>query len=180
MTRSWFLALAVALLARVAVAQSPDRVEVFGGFSYVTNDFSLTSGNGLKGWDASANFRIAPYVGFAADFSGYYPSGCCGRNKVHTFLFGPQVSFRLNRVTPFAHFLMGSANLSMAAPGAFALASYRAFTYAAGGGVDFSLTRRLALRGQGDWLHTGFQTWDSQGSDPPNGARILTGIVIRF
>jgi len=75
-------------------------------------------------------------VGVTADFSGYYPSGCCGTNSVHTYLFGPQVSFRLQRVTPFVHFLMGGAHISFSAPGAFVLSSDKAFLYAFGGGID--------------------------------------------
>ncbi|HET9306954.1 MAG TPA: outer membrane beta-barrel protein [Candidatus Sulfotelmatobacter sp.] len=183
MPRHFSVILAVTALIGVATAQSSEsssRVEVFGGFSYLTHDFSLTTANGLKGWDGSATFKVARYVGVTADFSGYYPSGCCGTNSVHTYLFGPQVSFRLQRVSPFVQFLMGGAHISFSAPGAFALASDKAFLYAFGGGIDYSLTRRLALRGQVDWLHSGYETWDSQGSDPPNGARIVTGVVIRF
>ena len=56
------------------------------------------------------------------------------------------------------------------------------FTFGAGGGVDYRLTRRIALRGQLDWLHTGFQTSDNQRSNEviPNVVRVSTGIVFRF
>ena len=35
-----FVILAVSLLAEFSVAQSPDRLEVFGGYSYITSDFT--------------------------------------------------------------------------------------------------------------------------------------------
>lgn len=172
MLRFSSLVLAVALLAGVSVAQSSDHVEVFGGYSYVNNDFSLTAQH-MQGWNASANLEIAHHVGLTADFSGLYPNA-----KVYTFLFGPQVSFKLNRVTPFAHFLMGDAIVHYNGY----LSSGSSYAYAAGGGADFNLTRRLALRGQADWLHTKFQTINSQGGSIfyPNVVRISTGIVIRF
>jgi opacity protein-like surface antigen len=178
------LVLAISFLADVAAAQSSDRVEVFGGFSYVSNDFSNTASD-LKGWDGSANFKIARYIGLDADFSGYYPSTCCGNGaKVHTFLFGPQVSFGLKRVTLFAHFLLGDANVLYSPAGSlfshYNVASENSFTYAEGGGVDFRLMRRVALRGEVDALHTDFQTVDSQGASDHSAARILTGIVFRF
>ncbi len=173
MPRVFSLVLAVAVLAGVSAAQFSDRFEVFGGYSYVNHDFSLTSQLGMQGWNASANFEIAHPLGLTADFSGFYPNA-----KVYTFLFGPQVSFRLNRVTPFAHFLMGEAIVHYNGY----LTSDSSFAYAAGGGVDFAMTRRLALRGQVDWLHTKFQTFDSQGGSIfyPNVVRISTGIVFRF
>jgi opacity protein-like surface antigen len=178
------LVLAVYLLADVGVGQSSDRVEVFGGFSYVSNDFSNTASD-LKGWGASANFKIARYIGMDADFSGYYPSTCCGNGaKVHTFLFGPQVSFGLKRLTVFGHFLLGDANVLYSPSGSlfyhYNVASENSFSYAEGGGVDFRLMRRLALRGEVDALHTNFQTVDSQGASDHRAARILAGVVFRF
>jgi len=181
---------AVLLLTSCAMAQSP-KVEIFGGYSYINQDFSLTSPNGLTGWNASATFKVAPFVGVVADFSGYYPGynfGCvdCGQSgKIHTFLFGPQASFRLGRVKPFARFLIGDSNVRTAAdaiPNLNTFTSSNSLTYGAGGGVDIKLTRMLALRGQVDWLHNRLQTADNQRSSEliPNVVRISTGIVLRF
>ncbi|HEY6372554.1 MAG TPA: hypothetical protein VIX37_18395, partial [Candidatus Sulfotelmatobacter sp.] len=44
---------------------------------------------GLSGWNASATFKMARYVGFVADFAGYYPGynfGLCARiwRNVHS------------------------------------------------------------------------------------------------
>jgi len=181
----------VLLWASFAVAQSRDHGELFGGYSYINKDFSLTGPNGLTGWNASATFKVVRYVGVVFDFAGYYPGyndGCpgCGQSaKIHTFLFGPQGSFTVGRVTPFGRFLIGDTNMYTAADG---LSGYKTFTstnsrtYGAGGGADVRLTRLFALRGQVDWLHNRFQTSDNQRAYEviPNFVRISTGIVFRF
>lgn len=191
MTRSVFLACAVVLLACLCVGQSSDRLEVFGGYSYVNQDFSLTGPHGLNGWNASATFKAIRHVGVVADFAGYYPgfnvgcSGCGQSAKIYTVLFGPQVSFSAGRVRPFARFLLGDSHVHTAMdglPDSHTFSSNNSLTFGAGGGVDVRLTRRFALRGQVDWLHNRFQTQDNQRSNEiiPNVARISTGIVFRF
>ena len=57
-------------------------------------------------------------MGFTSDFAGYYPGhnfGCtgCGQSaKIHTFLFGPQVSVPIGRITPFGRFLFGDTHMT--------------------------------------------------------------------
>ena len=167
------LVLVVHGLAVVSVAQSPDRVELFAGYSYVDNDFSLSSQGGMQGWNAAGTLEVAHHVGVTADFAGYYPNA-----NVYTYLFGPQVSFEMNRVRPFAHVLFGRASVNHNGY----LTSQSSFSSAAGGGVDFGLTRRFAVRGQVDWLHTQFGTFDGQGGSVfhPNVVRISPGLVVRF
>jgi hypothetical protein len=188
-----FLSLVGVVLLWVACAgaQTPN-ISVFGGYSYINKDFSLTNqSGGLSGWNASATFKIVRYVGFVADFAGYYPSynyGCstCGQSaKIQTFLFGPQVSVPIGRITPFGRFLFGDTHMTTAADlvsNYQAFTSNNSFTYGFGGGADIGLTRRFALRGQVDWLHNGFQTSDNQRtrSEIHNVVRISTGIVFRF
>jgi hypothetical protein len=131
------------------------------------------------------NFKSGSWFGLVADFSGYYPSDF-GSAKAHTFLFGPQVSVSLDKITPFAHFLIGDTNVSYTAPSD--LQNFRffgannSFTYGGGGGLDYRLTPHLASRGQADWLHNRFKTLDNQLSYrlKHNVARISTGIVFRF
>jgi hypothetical protein len=74
MIRFLSVALALFLLSGVLLAQSQDRVDVFVGYSYVNNDFSLTSQQGLQGWNTAATARIVPYLGLTADFSGFCPN----------------------------------------------------------------------------------------------------------
>src|SRR5690349_20700340 len=98
MTRPWVVILVVLLLVGFVEGQSSDRVEVFGGYSYINPDFSLVSSGGVSGWNASANFKVRPSWGVVADISGFYPSSspcsvpCSVSEKSYVFLFGPQVS----------------------------------------------------------------------------------------
>src|SRR5579863_8010049 len=69
---------ALLLVSGLAVAQSSDHVEVFGGYSYLSQDLSLASPNGANGWNASADFKIRPWFGFVADFSGFSASHTYG------------------------------------------------------------------------------------------------------
>jgi hypothetical protein len=182
----------VVLLAAVCAAQSSNQGEVFAGYSHIVEDFSLTNPNaGLTGWNASFTSPSIHRVGFVADFAGFYPGhnfGCqgCGQSaKVHTFLFGPQYSFTKGRWTVFGRFLFGDTNLRTHAdliPTFLVFSSTNSFTYGAGGGIEYALTRRFGLRGQADWLHNGFQTADNQqtSAEIHNVVRISTGIVFRF
>ncbi len=177
---------------------SPDRVVVFGGYSLVTSDFTGTFADGsthiLNGWDASASFRAARLLSFVADVSGYYPSytypglgGLTVSARSHSFLFGPQVSVPLSRVTPFAHVLLGVTHIGYPQPSGCpqpecVATSANSFSYALGGGIDFYLTKHLGLRGQADLFHNGFSSHDNQLTYRYRelNARIATGIVFRF
>lgn len=188
------LLLGVVLLCGLSVAQSSDRVEVFGGYSYINQDLSLTYPNGnsgINGWNASATFAVKRSFGIVADFSGFYPSfntgcgaECTSSARIHTLLFGPQVSVRRGRWKPFARFLIGDTNMYTynAGVNAYTFTSNNSLTFGVGGGLDFSLTPRIALRGQVDWLHTGFQTSDNQrtNAEVHNVVRISPGVVFRF
>ena len=179
-------------LSALCVGQSPEpqsagRVDVFGGFSFVPQDFSLTTNGGhLFGWNASATFPQPHHLGVVADVSGYYPSynfgcgpGCAQSAKIHSFLIGPEVSVTRGQLKPFARFLLGDTYMST---GLNTFTSSNSFTFGAGGGVDISLSHRFALRGQVDWLHNMFQTSDNQrySQEHRNVARLSTGLVIRF
>ena len=89
-------------------------------------------------------------------------------STVHTFLFGPQVSWP-SRVSPFAHMLFGGAHVSA---GGFTNTSFSA---AIGGGIDARLVHGIYWRVfQGDYLMTRFS------GNRQDNARLSTGIVLRF
>jgi opacity protein-like surface antigen len=181
------LVLAVVTLSVYGMAQSPDRIEVFGGYTYIDPDFSLVAANGVSGWNASVDFRGYDYTGFVADVSGLYPRQHYGpvtaSGQSYTFLFGPQFTFSLGRFSPFAHVLAGLAHVT---PGSFSFVeSNNSFGVAAGGGVDYSVKRHIAIRGQADWLYTHFTPIAAmeQGTNftkNRNVARISTGVVFKF
>lgn len=189
----------VLLACGLPMAQSSehaDHIEVFGGYTYVNPDFSLVSGNGVSGWNASVNFKFRPSVGIVADFSGFYPSytyppssgSVHASGSAYTFLFGPQVSILRGPLRPFARFLMGRSTVSsqtLAGQTFNVFQSNNGLSVAAGGGIDYSLTRSFALRGQVDWLYV--RLTPIGGGDPGanyvknrNVARISTGVVFRL
>lgn len=116
------------LFGGLALGQSSgDRFEIFGGYSLVTGDFTGTfadrSTHILNGWNASANYKTSRLLGFVGDFSGYYPSytfpgigGLTVKARSLSLLFGPQISVRLSKVTPFAHALLGVTRIGYPQP----------------------------------------------------------------
>jgi hypothetical protein len=182
-------------------AQETPRVEVFGGYALARIDDSqgLTERHiNQNGWNAAVAVNINKYLGGVADFGGYYgthrlppftaltcptcpittPSPFQASSTFHTFLFGPQVSFRLHSVTPFLHALFGTAHehVGLAPPTPFGLSSVSGFAWAAGGGMDINFSHRFAYRVQGDFMH--FSLSEFQPGE--NNVRFSTGLVFRF
>ncbi len=182
MLRTLAVAFAMLLSGATCLGQSSERVALYGGVSWLSQDTALINLNssGPIGWDASATFPLRQRVGVVADFSGYYPScgATCLSAKIHSFLVGPQISFDRGRVRPFVRFLFGDTYISPSA--AITFTSSNSFTVGGGGGIDVSLNKRFALRGQVDWLHNGFTPSDNERHPVHNVARLSSGIVIRF
>jgi hypothetical protein len=142
-----------------------DKVELFGGYTYMRTD---SPGANLNGWELSGQYKFADFLGAVADFDGHYGSPFGPSTSLHTFLFGPQISFPA-RVSPFAHWEIGGAHISS---GGFSDSS---FAMAIGGGIDARIAGPLHWRViQGDYLPTWF------GSTREDNVRLSTGIVIHF
>jgi opacity protein-like surface antigen len=182
MARSLLVAILLSFSLSVA-AQSTPRFEFFGGYSYFDGSYTAEGifPNHPSGWNVSATGNLNRWVGFTADLSGYSQSDGIGdsANAVN-FLFGPTVSLRLHRFTPFAHFLFGDSHVSPS--GTSLLTSTNSFAFAVGGGLDYAVVKHIALRFQIDELHNGFTTSDNQVQYrvDHNLPRISTGIVVRF
>lgn len=191
MPRFMFAVLAVLWFCSFALAQSKTSFEVFGGYSYINGDFTgvtheASPGITLQGWNASVDVKSGRWFGLVADFAGYYPSHDFGGTftssaKAHTFLFGPQVSLPVKRIKPFAHFLLGDTYV-VGSQTFLSKSSDNSFTYAFGGGVDFAVTGRIALRAQFDSLHNNFTSYDNQVQSliDHRVMRISTGVVFGF
>jgi len=155
------LLLGVLFVALLPAAAQDDKVEVFGGYSYMR--FRPSPDTNLNGWEASAQYKFRDWIGGVADFDGHYGSG-----SVHSFLFGPQVSLP-SKVSPFAHVLLGGAHFSDSGVG------NTSFAMAIGGGMDYQVNDRFSWRiVQGDYLLTRFF------DNTQNNGRISTGIIYRF
>jgi opacity protein-like surface antigen len=186
------LFLSSALHGQVGIQSPPSRVEIFGGYSFAAKNFG-TNHDPANGWNASVNFKPTRVFGIVGDLAGYYvninfanqPFGCRCTDDFATYMamFGPQFSIHRNRWEPFARVLVGEAHLNETnTPPLTTVYSKRtALAYAAGGGADYYVTRRIGIRGAADYLHTGIETNNpEQLTVTRNNARISTGVVFRF
>ncbi|HKU22295.1 MAG TPA: outer membrane beta-barrel protein [Terriglobales bacterium] len=193
---------AICVLTGAARAQLPSG-NVFFGYSYahatVTTPARLpdqggivsSGSSGLNGWNAAAELKFLPLIGLVGDVSGHYGSqtvtAVCGfvpppcptvREPMditeYHFLVGPQLSFSIGRVRPFAHVLFGAGHLSESTKAQPFSASDTAFSYALGGGIDYRLLGPLRWRVQGDFLNDRFF-----GNSQDN-FRFSTGPVLHF
>lgn len=176
-------------LTTAACAQIPSG-NVFVGYSYLSADLGSTNRTSLNGWNASVEGKVLPFIGIVGDFSGHYGSAPLAVNptctavigtscsslsastNIHSFLFGPRVSVSVQKLRPFAHFLVGAAHMSESA--SLLSGSDTSFAYAVGGGVDYHLVPLVSWRLQADLLQTRFF------SNTQNNVRISTGLAIHF
>jgi hypothetical protein len=182
-----------------AQAQVPTSGNVFFGYSYYNTSpltfAGITDRSALNGWEGSLEGKVFRWVGIVADFSAHYgsqsvpsPAGTCAigvvcsplpvSTHVDNFLVGPRVSIKLGRFRPFGEVLFGvghiSANVGSSLPDNFVMPKDTTPATAVGGGLDYRIIRPIAVRFQGDYIHTSFY------GTTQNSARLSTGIVFRF
>ena len=190
---------ALAALGLTAACKAQDKVEIFGGYSYLrasievgqtgplgpgtpcppncgTPPFVAQKAN-LNGWEFSGQYKFLPFLGAVADFNGNYGTLDGAGTRVHTFLFGPQVSLPA-KVSPFAHALFGGAKESQDSflRGGFNnLGADTSFASAVGAGIDIKAIPFVSVRLiQIDYLRT--QLHGATQNQP----RVSAGVVFHF
>lgn len=188
------LLLCMWLCAFVTEAQVPGG-NVYVGYSYfnLNPTFSPDNHRNFNGWDGALEIKMLPFISGVADISGNYgstreltfcqlppsppPPSCAATSvntRVHTFVFGPRVSFSVAKLRPFAEILVGAGHASVAAGPSLNSHSDTSFSTALGGGIDYKLITAVAWRFQGDYVRTDlFNT-------KQNNFRLTTGLVLRF
>ncbi len=155
-----------------ATPQGPD---LFGGYSYMhSGDASL------NGWDLSGSVPFAGFEGtlrLVADVSGHYSSFARAHLSQITFLAGTRVVWNPDgRLHPFAQALLGGSHFKSTFDqfGVSLSDSHTGWGGALGGGVNYRLSRRWAMRGQAELLllHSA-GGWER---DP----RLSVGLAYRF
>lgn len=148
-------------------ARAQDKVELFGGYSYM--HFHDSPSANLNGWEIAGQYKFTDWLGGVADFDGHYGSSNGLSTSTYTYLFGPQISLP-SRVSPFARLLIGGGHVSQGGVGS------SSFSMVIGGGIDVGLFHdQFYWRAiQTDYLMTQF------GGRAQNNFRASTGIVIRF
>lgn len=161
--------------ALFAQKSSDDKLDVFGGYSFV----HVSPGQGAdainqNGWESMATFKLTPTFGIAADVDGTYKSQNGAKNSIYTYLFGPQFKFGDDKGALFVHGLMGFAhdNVSSNILGTNVSVSDNAFGMAFGGGYDWRASQAMSIRlCQFDYLVTRF------GSQTQNNIRLSFGVT---
>ena len=162
------------LYASIGVfAQEVPKVEVFGGYSW--------AGGNFHGWNTSVTSNVNDWFGLVADFSGHYGSEQEGPVRIdqnaHSFLFGPRISRRGKRLTPFGYALFGATRFHESASflGQRFSASDTGFSSAFGGGLDVRVAKHVSIRTfQLDYFRPKFF------GETHNRGRLAFGIVVDF
>ena len=172
------------------------RVEFFGGYSYLhTDEFDRDSLP--KGWAAGVTGNLHRNFGVEANFSGHYQNigpGFADRSY-HLFLFGPRAAARFDKLTPWAHALVGDSLIRAHAASNSSLGpvdrreSATRFAWAMGGGLDVQANRTIAIRIlQADYIRNSSVDFQISGSGgtfiqinkaDSNNLRLSFGIVFR-
>ncbi len=129
------------LQAQQAASEAP-RAEIEGGFSYFRQP--INNGLNMWGWQANPDINFTRNFALAMDFGGQYRSINVISGSVtesfYEYMAGPRFKYRTDRVTLFAHGLVGgnAAHIPSRTQGAFAVGF--------GGGMDVNLNNRVAIR----------------------------------
>jgi len=163
----------ILMASTAGMAQDVPKVEVFGGYSW--------AGGNFHGWNTSVTGNVNEWFGLVADFSGHYGSEQDGTiliNKdAHSFLFGPRLSHRGRRFTPFAYALIGATRFheSAVVSGQHLSRSDTGFSSAFGGGLDLKVTNRIKIRTfQLDYFRPNFF------GEAHNRGRLAFGVVVNI
>ena len=139
--------------------------ELFAGFRYTSFGGQA---NGF-GWGGSWAYNFHQNFGLAAELGGVYGSSGGTSFTFHDVLVGPRVTLRGNQFNVFAHVLGGGGFVTASGIGAGS-----GFVFAAGGGLDYNVSKTLALRlAQVDYLGL-------TGGGVLSSIRAQTGVVFRF
>jgi opacity protein-like surface antigen len=161
MRKTSILCLMILCLPLIAAAQEYPKAEIFAGYSYLRGNLDLN----LSGFDVSATSNLNRWFGVTADFSGHYYRDF----KVHSFLFGPKITYRGgSRINPYLHSMLGAVRLSESG-------SNTVFGWASGGGIDVQVHKNLAIRA----IDVTYLLLRDHGYNSHNG-RLSSGIVLRF
>ncbi len=160
-----FIVLAAVLLASMAV-MAEEKMEVFGGWQFVSSSYLGQRNTVVKGWDADVSYKAFSEFSLIGDVSGSNKDGI----KVHTFMGGARVRMKGRRISPFAEGLFGAAHL-----GSFGAGGGTKMSMAFGGGVDYNLGRNLAIR----LAKVDYNIIRIEGGSMKN-IRFATGVVLKF
>jgi hypothetical protein len=154
MKRTLWLIPLVLVLCATARAQEIPSWELSGGYSYIRANLNGASFS-LNGGIASVGQNFNDWFGGKLEFAAYGGNAAGMKLSAQTVTYGPVFSYRrYEKLTPFADFQLGAVHANTGYLGISASATK--FALSSGGGVDFKINPRAAIRIQGDYLMTRF------------------------
>ena len=199
----FILVLAVALqLCGRAIAQEDHKIEVTGDYSYFRFNPGLSryfNSHSLNGGGGDVTYFLTSMIGVKADLQGYgsytqctkpsAPISGCAQGNLFTYMFGPELKFRMGKLEPFAEVLVGGAHSNLYANACGKISglcvskspSNNAFAFDVGGGVDFAVTEKISIRiVDADYVLTRFGNNFTGGNNSQSNFRFQTGVQFRF
>lgn len=196
----------VALMTLPVAAQGGPAFEVGGGYTYRSfdaqpyNAFNETPINeprmAMNGWNATAGFNFNTFIGVVTDFDMTTKNSpndltMAGKNTFSTLMIGPQFyPIGHHKLTPFVHVEAGLAHFNENLSGISTCGTEAtgpcnitdgSFAFDFGGGVDFYLTRSIAIRvGELDYDQSRMFGGAANGNSNQNNWKIKAGIIFRF
>lgn len=155
------LAVFCALLLPLCSAQTtaPERYQLFGGYSYLSNSLNGVSGHqqSLNGWDTS--FAIRPWhdLRFKLAAFGYHGTNLGAAEHPYFVMGGGQYGRYFGREGAFVEALGGVGNVNKNWGANGAIGDSASFSAILGGGLDTPISRRFAIRVEGDLQYAYFQ-----------------------
>jgi hypothetical protein len=164
--------------------EEPSKLELSGGYNYVRFNINAKvngqppsqtfNGNGGGG---ELVYNVNDWLGVLADVGGYWAvnSSSQAAGAALPYLFGPRVSLRRRRITPFAQVLVGGV---LTSSGIETTGWQSHFAMTAGGGIDVRVSKHFSVRPvQAEY----FMTKIPDGlNNRQNNFRFSAGIVFRF
>lgn len=163
------------------------RFDVSAGYQYVDANAPPGSGCpcfGNQGGYASAGMHFNNWLSADVKFSGTHAKQISALGQdltLMTYMAGPKVSYRMGRLVPFGLALFGGAHGSDSyfPTTTGSTTSATSFAYSLGGGLDFNVTSRFAVRAiQAEYLHTAFPNGTSDNSQ--RHLSLGVGLVVKF
>jgi outer membrane protein OmpA-like peptidoglycan-associated protein len=189
---------ALCMFGTVAAAQNQPapKWELFGGYSFFYPGANINGQqpgallplssrleSNPRGAGASVTYNFTDWFGLTLDTSTHWGSGETGLVKriddaaFSNLSFGPKITFRHNRFSPFFEVLVGDHRLM---PDAFHDVDKLGFMF--GGGLDINFSRHVALRLiRADYVVSSYRYGPpSVSSTDIRGLRAQTGLVFMF
>jgi outer membrane protein OmpA-like peptidoglycan-associated protein len=170
---------------RPAAAGYDPNVDLSVGYNYIGAN-SPPGGKqyfGLQGGYVSGGIGFRDWLSIEGEFTGERASkiSTLGQDlTLMTFTAGPQISFPGHRLVPFGKAFFGGAHASDSffPTGTSSTTSATSWAVTAGGGLDYNLNSRFAIRAMDvEYLRTAFPNGST---NDQNQLMIGAGLVIRF